>query len=317
MTNVRVHVQLKGTGRETNRDGSVSISIDRTNLNYLLMPPYSIFVCCHTPSKQLLVRRADDVFREYEHRDKPWVNQTSVTIRFTEDFDHSFQRALKEYVVTGAKGARDNRLYFATHPPENISSFSEEGTIDLPVPADQKQAEAMLAALYDRGHDRAISRSFDKFGAILGPSNAKFILAYMAEINLGVNGRECDKSRIADGIEVMRSAVNDGEFSPGSLFYCIGNGLLAIDEYEGARDAYYLSLDYLDQTDASNIAARCCKNLGATMEKLNDRDAAHAFYHRALALDPNLAEAHFALALWHKRKDADLDRALEHLDAVI
>ena len=317
MTNVRVHVQLKGTGRERNTDGSVSLSIDRANLNYLLMQPYSIFVCCHTPSKRLSVRRVDDVFREYEHSGKRWSDQTTVTVRFKDDFDQSFQRTLKAYVVACAKGARDHRLDFATHPPENLSAFSEEGAIDLPVPADQKLAEELLTELYDRGHDRTISRSFDKFRSILGPSNGKFMLAYMAEINLGVNGRQCDKSRIADGIEVIRSAVDDEVFQPGSLLYCVGNGWLAIDEYEKARDAYHSALDLLVQANALGIAAQCCKNLGSAMEMLNKHDAAHAFYIRALELDPNLAEAHFALALWYNRKNADLDRTLEHLDAIV
>ncbi len=40
-TNVRVHVQLKGTKRAFNADGSLSISVERTNLNYMLMQPYS------------------------------------------------------------------------------------------------------------------------------------------------------------------------------------------------------------------------------------------------------------------------------------
>ena len=175
----------------------------------------------------------------------------------------------------------------------------------------------MLDELYNRGHDRTISRSFDKFRAILGPSNEKFMLAYMAEINLGVNGRECSKSRIADGIEVIRGAVNGGIFSPGALLYCVGNGWLAMDEYEKARDAYNSALVLLDQTNVSHISAQCCKNLGAALEKLNKPDAAHALYTRALELDPNLAEAHFALALWYNRKNVDLDRALEHLDAIV
>ena len=313
MTNVRVHVQLKGTGRKKNADGCVSLSIDRANLNYLAMQPGSIFVCYHTSSKRLLVRRVDDVVREYEHSGKLWDNQTTITVRFKDDFDRDFQRTLKNYVVACAKGARDHRLDFATHPPENISSFLEEGAIDLPVPADQQQAEEMLAKLYDSGHDRTISRSFDKFRSILGPSNGKFMLAYMAEINLGVNGRKCDKSRIADGIEVIRSAVDDGVFQPGSLLYCVGNGWLAIGEHEKARDAYNSALVFLDQANA----AQCCKNLGTAMEKLNKPDAAHAFYIRALELDPNLAEAHFALALWYNRKNANLDRTLEHLDAIV
>ena len=31
--------------------------------------------------------------------------------------------------------------------------------------------------------------------------------AYMAEFNLGVNGRECNRSRIVEGIEVILGAV--------------------------------------------------------------------------------------------------------------
>ena len=317
MTNVRVHVQLKGTGREKNTDGSVSLSINRANLNYLLMQPYSIFVCFHTPSNQLSVRSADDVFCEYEHSGNRWDNQTTVTVRFRDEFDRDFQRTLKDYVVTCAKGARDHRLYFTTQPPEKISSFPEEGAIDLHVPSNQKQAKEMLAELYYHGHDRTISRSFDKFRAILGPSNGKFMLAYMAEINLGLNGRECNRSRIVDGIDIISSAVDDGVFQPGSLLYCVGNGWLAIGEHEKARDAYNSALVFLDRANTSGIAAQCCKNLGAAMEKLNKPDAAHAIYTRALELDPDLAEAHFALALWYNRKNADLDRALEHLDAIV
>lgn len=317
VTNVRVQVQLKGTARGKNEDGSVSLSIERENLNYLLMPPSSIFVCCHTPSKQLLVRSADDVFREYEHSDNRWGNQKTVTVKFKVDFDHDFQRTLKQYAVACARSARDYRLHYATQPPENISSFPEEGEIDLPVPADQERAEEMLAELYDRGHDRTISRSFDKFHAILGPSKEKLTPAYMAEINLAINGRQYDKTRIADGIEVILNAVDGGEYLPGSLLYCVGNGWFAIGEYEKARDVYNSALALLDEAGRRDISAKCCKNLGAAMEKLGNPNAAHGLYTFALELDPNLAEAHFALALWYNRNNADLDRALEHLDAIV
>ena len=316
MTNARVHVQLKGTGRKKNADDSVSVSIRRTNLNYLAMQPGSIFVCYHTPSKRLLFRRVDDVVREYEHTGGGWTNQQTVTIRFKENFDKGFQRTLNEYAIACAKGARDHRLSFVTRPPENISLFLEEGAMDLPVPADRRQAEEILSQLYDRGHDRVISRSFDKFHAILGPANAKLMFAYMAEINLGVNGHKCNKSRIADGIEVIRRIANDGSFSPGSLLYCVGNGWLALGEYEKARDAYYSALALLDKVNQSNGVARCCKNLGAALEKLDEPKAAFAFYTQALELDPGLPEAHFSLALLYNRNSTDLDRAREHLDAI-
>ena len=175
----------------------------------------------------------------------------------------------------------------------------------------------MLVELYRRGRDRTISQSFEKFRAVLGPSDGMFLMAFMAEINLGVNGRECDESRIRAGIDALHSAIHDGGFLPGSLLYGVGNGWLALGQYEKARDAYNSALDLLDEAGATDAAARCCKNLGTVMEKLNHPDAAHSLYTRALELNPSLAEAHFALALWHYRRSEDLDRALDHLDAIV
>ena len=49
-----------------NADGSVSVGgISRTNLNYLLAQPDSIYACLHIPSCRLLVRYAIDVFLDY------------------------------------------------------------------------------------------------------------------------------------------------------------------------------------------------------------------------------------------------------------
>ena len=316
MTNVRVHVQLKGTNCEARADGSVAVSVARTNVNYLFMQPGSIFVCYHTPTARLLVRRVDDVVREYEHRGNDWHDQQTVTVRFKETFDHSFQQSLKEYVVASAKGERDRRRNLMVHPPETLCMLREEGAIDLPVPADPEQAKRVLVDLYERGHDRTISRSFDKFRAVLGSSDETFLLVYMAEINLGINGTECDRTRIREGIDALLNAINCGQHSPGSLLYCVGNGWLALKQYKKARGAYNSALCLLD--GSADVAAQCCKNLGTALEKLNYPDAARSLYERALELDPNLAEVHFALGLWHYRhRNADLDRALEHLDAIV
>ena len=315
-TNVRVHVQLKGTDRKSNTDDSVSVSITKRNLNYLALQPGSIFVCFHIPSQRLLVRRVDDVIREYEHTGFHRSNQKTVTVRFKDEFDQDFQKSLNEYVIASAKGARNYRTLILTQPPENIPSIVEEGAKDLPVPADRKQAEEMLSELYGTGHDNTISQSFEKFRAVLGHSNEKFMFAYMAEINLGINGQECDKSRIAEGIEVIKGQVDGKLFSPGSLLYCVGNGWQAISEYEKARDAYISALNHLDEAVSPEIVARCCKNLGTTMEKMNKPDAAYALYTRALELAPNLSEAHFALALWYNRHDVEPERSLIHLDAI-
>ena len=105
------------------------------------------------------------------------------------------------------RNLRETIAYSGTmRPPVNILSTSQEEEIDLPVPANQEQAEKLLVMLYDKGRDRLISRSFDKFHAALQPSNKHFIYAYMAEINLGINGQECDKDRIVTAIEELEKS---------------------------------------------------------------------------------------------------------------
>lgn len=59
-TNARVHVQLKGTERGLNADGSLSVEVSRTNLNYLLMHPHSAYVAHHVPTDNLLATPAAD-----------------------------------------------------------------------------------------------------------------------------------------------------------------------------------------------------------------------------------------------------------------
>jgi tetratricopeptide (TPR) repeat protein len=49
---------------------------------------------------------------------------------------------------------------------------------------------------------------------------------------------------------------------------------------------------------------------------LDRREDARAAFERALELNPDLDEAHFALGLWHLREPADLVRALDHLERI-
>ena len=281
-TNVRVHVQLKGTHCKAREDGSIGVSVKRSNVTYLLMQPGSIFVCHHIPTGRLLVRRADDVACEYEHRGNAWHDQQTLTVRFEDAFDQDFQRSLKEYVVASAKGERDRRWNLATRPPNTLSIAREEGAIDLPVPADPTQARRVLVELYESGQDKTISLSFDKFRAVLGSADQMFLRAYMAEFNLGINGMEFDSTRIREGIDALRSAIDDGQQSPGAILYSIGNGWLALKEYKRTRDAYNSALCLLDEFP--RVAAQCCKNLGTTLARMQHHDAARSHYERALDL---------------------------------
>ena len=119
MTNLRVHVQLKGTVAAPNADDSVSVGdISRTNLNYLLAQPDSIYVCLHVPSGRLLVRYAMDVFLEYERHALSWREQETITVRFTQAFDEAFQHTLHSRVVSYGRSGRNRRLEWTVTPPE-------------------------------------------------------------------------------------------------------------------------------------------------------------------------------------------------------
>ena len=315
-TNIRVHVQLKGTNCKENSDGSISRrDVYRSTLNYLTVPPDSIFVCYHIPSNRLLVRQVDSVIREYEHGNKHWDIQKTITVKFTENFDTVYQNTLKEHAVAYAKAQRDHRLSSTIQPPEEIPAWLKEER-PVSVPVDQQQAKKLLIAFYNSGEDKSISQSFEIFRAVLGAAPKDLIHAYMAEINLGINGVACDKSRIEEGIKVLESAVNKGKYDPGSLLYSIGNGWLAVRNYEKAKEAYISALKSLEHGDPS-VVAQCNKNLGTTMKNLGKEDEAYTLYEKALKYNPNLGEAHFALAVWHCKRNSELDRALDHLDAIV
>ena len=74
-TNVRVHVQVKGTEGELKADGSIGIEISRANLNYLLAQPHSVYVCYRGPSDSLRFSYVENVLRQYEHKGKNWTKQ--------------------------------------------------------------------------------------------------------------------------------------------------------------------------------------------------------------------------------------------------
>ena len=317
MTNVRVHVQLKGTRTNPNADGSVSLQIKRTNLNYLAMQEDSILVCYHVPSARLLVREVDDVFREHEHLLSSDVAQDTVTVRFDGQFDASYQEYLKAQVIVHAKSARNRRLHVDVAPPEGILLTVDEGPFDLSVPTDPTRAERLLVTLYDAGRDSVISHYFDTFRTTMGTSSGSFLLAYLAEINLGINGKTCNERRIREGITLFTERSTVEPPLPGATLYNIGNAWFALKNYERAAPAYRCALRVLNARQSPDIVARCCKNLGSVVAKMGRPEEARSLYSRALALVARFPEAHYALALWHIRHGTDLVSALHHLDSIV
>jgi tetratricopeptide (TPR) repeat protein len=312
MTNCRVHAQLKGTNRTANRDGSISLSVDRTNLNYMLSQTHSIYVCYHAPTEALLVRSAEDVFRDAEHQGEEWRSQETVTIRFRTPFDASFQAMLRARTVAASRAMRDDRLFWMAKPPDEFGEDVQTHVPIIHIPESQSDAIAALRSLYERGANQVISKAFDQFSACIGLRNPWLIYAYLSEINLAMLGKPFSRERVNEAVAFIEAVK--ARDAPDSL-YCRANGHSALGNREEAKRLYQEAIERIGSKNPQ-LEAQCWKNLGSVIELEGHPEEARVCYEHAIRLSPDLMEAHFALALFH-RDHGDLPTALQHFDHVI
>lgn len=316
VTNVRIHVQLKGTERDANADGSVSVEIRRSNLNYLLMQPHSFFACYHILTDTLRFCSADAVIRRYEHYGQNWTQQQTLTVTFSEFLTDARLKSLAALARSGAASLRDTRVAQTTARPEDLPGIVKAARPDLYVPEDESQAATMLSSLYDSGADDMISAAFEKFASVLPQDNDAMIFCYMAEINLGMAGRSGKAARIADGISHLASKLDTGRLDVGNLHYSIGNGFSALGREDEAVKAYEIALQHLTGDDGTIPLAECYMNLGSSYRTLGDGQNAAESFRKALRHNPQLPEAQFALGL-HCHRKGEYGEALKHFDQVV
>ena len=312
MTNFRVHVQLKGTNNKLNQDGSISIQIKRTNLNYLLSQSDSIYICYHEPTDSLLVRSAEDIFRENEHRNPAWINQKYLTIRFSLPFDRHFQSTLSERVLAYSRTERSDRLEWVTTGPDGFVDEVNSSIPTIKIPESEEQAIEVLNVLYQQNKDEVISKAFKQFEACLGKDSTKLVLAYLSEINLAMRDRPFNLDRIKDGIDCLQKMAS---YNQPDNIYCQANGYLALKNYNESKRLYKNAIE-LNNEKNPQLEAECWKNLGSVFELENDIQEAQKCYQIALQKSPDLMEAHFALGL-SLLNEEKLVEALTHLDQVI
>ncbi|WP_197342550.1 tetratricopeptide repeat protein [Ralstonia solanacearum] len=315
-TNVRIHVQLKGTEGAVNADGSVSVEVRRANLNYMLMQPHAFFVCYHVPTDTLRFCSADAVLRRYAHSGQSWTQQQTLTVTFSEVLTDARLKSLAALARSGAALSRDARVAQTTARPEDLPSILKAAHPNLHVPDDKAQAAAMLSSLYDSGADAVISASFEQFAAVLPRDHDAMMFCYMAEINLGMAGRSDGATRVEDGIAFLASKIDAGRHHVGSLHYSMGNGYSALGREEEAVKAYETALRHLARDRDTPLLAECHKNLGSSYEKLGDGQRATESFREALRHNPQLPEAHCALGL-HCLRIGEYGEALEHYDQVV
>lgn len=102
-TNLRSQIQLKSTDTtETNRDGSVSYSIDASNLNYLLYGGNAaLYVLFIAPRNELRFAWASEERRRPDQEKPEWMQQQTITMRFDnllspEATEQTYKRVLQE-----------------------------------------------------------------------------------------------------------------------------------------------------------------------------------------------------------------------------
>ena len=314
-TNVRVHVQVKGTESVLRADGLISIVIGRANLNYLLAQPHSVYVCYHVPSDSLRFSLVEDVLRQYEHKRKNWVEQKTLTIDFTEMLTVDRLKTMADLARSSSALSRDRRIEQVSVTVDDVPRVLKNTVAEIHVPENVNLARQLLAELYESGVDANISAAFDAFAAVFGLDHDAMGYCYMAEINLGMAGLSQELGRIEDGLTYFLSNLESGGYQVGSLHYTIGNALSALGREEEAREAYETALGDPTFANTPGSAAQCYKNLGTSFERLGDENKATELYRKALECNPDLAEAHYALGRYHHRH-GQYEEALVHYDRI-
>ena len=315
-TNVRVHVQLKGTESGLKPDGSVSIEVSRTNLNYLLAQPYSFYVCYHVPSDSLRVSFVENALRQYEHSGKSWTEQQTLTVSFVDVLTVGRLKVLAALARSSSGSSRDQRVEQLSATVDDVPGVLKRSVAEIHVPEKADLACQLLEQLYNNGADANISAAFDRFAAVLGLNHDAMGFCYMAEINLGIAGQSQKLERIEDAVAHFTSKLDTGRYQVGSLHYTIGNGYSALSREEEAKAAFEAALDDPAFAKAPVLAAQCYKNLGTSLERLGDENKAVELYRKALSLNPELPEAHSALGNYHHRHGR-YGEALAHYDRVV
>ena len=211
-TNVRLHVQLKGTERALNADGSLSVEVRRTNLNYLLMQDYSFYACYHVPTDSLRICPVDSVLRQYEHGGGKWLEQQWLTVSFVDELTIGRLAQLAALAQSGARSSRDRRIEQSSVSPVDLPRQVLRTVPDVHVPEDPKRARQILRHLFEQGADDVISGGFEKFWAAFGATGDAMGPCYMAEINLGMVGMSQHPQRIEEAIGYFRSMLDGGRF---------------------------------------------------------------------------------------------------------
>lgn len=118
-TNCRAQVQLKSTDDPAaNADGSISVSIDTSNLNYLSNATSAIYFLWVESIQEMRYAWARDEWHKLDTNTPGWMDQQTFTVRFRDVLD---ERALDEIHARIIKEARLHRQIDETLKRSSLS----------------------------------------------------------------------------------------------------------------------------------------------------------------------------------------------------
>lgn len=123
-TNCRAQVQLKArSGLSANTDGSFSVPIEVSNINYLLNGPCPVYILYRPESDELFFAFALDEQRRHRAQNPSWMAGETVTIRFATRLVPNTFASFSDRILAEAQRHRQLRDAVATATPGRPHRF--------------------------------------------------------------------------------------------------------------------------------------------------------------------------------------------------
>ncbi len=170
-TNFRAQVQIKARSVAPNVDGSFSVDIDVSNLNYLLNGPCPIYVFYQPETRALRYFFARDELRRLEKTLASWPSQKTITFRLSKPLDPPALRQIHSRILSESKLHRKLR--------DKVVAVAPEAAVHLRIDPSAMTVETSGdAATALATHGMAlISRGFAtrvlELGRLLGPQELR------------------------------------------------------------------------------------------------------------------------------------------------
>jgi hypothetical protein len=125
-TNLRSQIQLKGTDSDKfNADGSFSLQVDVSNLNYLIYGVCPIYLLYIVPIREFRFVWARDEKLRLDRENPRWMEQEKVTFRFTNMLTPKTLAEIYERVL------REGRMHRRIHDALAVASVTERVTVGI------------------------------------------------------------------------------------------------------------------------------------------------------------------------------------------